>query len=284
MSCSSSRSIEEEKISKIRKESNINKIDYYDNDILFKLLSKYITFNKIFRAKKYNGKIYLSETDFFQKLFKKFDIDINNEQFDIDKLKAIPIRMEKELISLINYKDYLTKLINAEIEILNKEILEILEIKKQAYRNQEITYEFLPDESLKIILNNKYLIILEKKDTHFKVTQITEIPINDLKAIYEDKKGNEKDILINNSKSETQEKSKIEEIPNSKNIMSVVFKNEKNDSNNTKIKNNLTEKETDNNKGQNQSFLNDIYKNDSGIKNKYDLFSLGNIIKNYLKN
>ena len=84
---------------------------------------------------------------------------------------------------------------------------------------------------------------------------------------------------MNKSKSEAKKISQIEEISFSKNTMDISNKIEKKGSNNSKIKNimclslhNLPAKETDNNKCKNQSSLNEIKENDSGIKNKFDLF------------
>ena len=56
-----------------------NKIEYYNKDTLFKIISIYISFHKNDLNKNYKGNIYLVNTKFFQEVFGIFGINLKNE-------------------------------------------------------------------------------------------------------------------------------------------------------------------------------------------------------------
>jgi len=67
-----------------------NKIEYYDEDTLYKILSNYIQFYKDFN-KNYKGKIYLVKTEFFLKVLVICGISLKNEKFNELQFKNLKL-------------------------------------------------------------------------------------------------------------------------------------------------------------------------------------------------
>ena len=147
-----------------------NKIEYYDEDTLCKILSNYILFYKDLN-KNYKGKIYLVKTEFFIKILGIFGISLKNEEFNVDQLKKkiSSINIQKFEVILITSERDLIDYERSNIEIVNVEILKNFGINEKVYINKESNYKFISNEELEIIFNDKSKVLMKKINEHFQI-------------------------------------------------------------------------------------------------------------------
>ena len=265
-----------------------NKIEYYDEDTLCKILSNYILFYKDLN-KNYKGKIYLVKTEFFIKILGIFGISLKNEEFNVDQLKKkiSSINIQKFEVILITSERDLIDYERSNIEIVNVEILKNFGINEKVYINKESNYKFISNEELEIIFNDKSKVLMKKINEHFQIIYPEKCKFFE-NSKKEDIRFNSKILLKStglpfddndiNEHKKSSINSRNDNNENTKNNEEINLNNNK-----SPIEDKQAKEKENNDEKENQSLSNEVKENNNKIKNESKeqiLCSLENINDN----
>ena len=157
-------------------------VEFINNDKISDIVSNYIDlYNTINdeQNKELQENIYLTETDYFQKLFKHLSIDFNdNESLKsktwMKKLKTLPGNLRNPIFSIIDNIDDKS----SDIELINETILQKSNNEdRDRYKDKNVAIIRKPNKKIELVFKNgskSIILSVTKEKKHFQIYESSE--------------------------------------------------------------------------------------------------------------
>jgi len=161
---------------------NGNIIEYMNDDKISDIVSNYIDlYNTINNEenKELQEKIYLTETDYFQKLFNHLSIDFNNNESLKrktwrNKLITLPGNLRNPIFSIIDNIDDKS----SDIELINETILKKANNEERnSYKDKNVAIIKKPNKKIELVFKNgskSITLFITKEKKHFQIYENSE--------------------------------------------------------------------------------------------------------------